>query len=120
MMDDACMRSGRFEWVLDFYYPPVKERHQMLLLHSQKSMINTPIDIDWNYFSAMTEGFSCLDLRILVNTSAVYMMKQGLTNIHTKESMAFALGSINQVHDLPQTRFVRCFINSWVFPNICI
>ena len=39
MMDDACMRSGRFEWVLDFYYPPVKERHQMLLLHSQKSMI---------------------------------------------------------------------------------
>lgn len=117
MMDDACMRSGRFEWVLDFYYPPVKERHQMLLLHSQKSMINTPIDIDWNYFSAMTEGFSCLDLRILVNTSSVYMMKQGLTNIHTKESMAFALGSINQVHDLPQTRFVDASSTLGFFPT---
>lgn len=117
MMDDACMRSGRFEWVLDFYYPPVKERHQMLLLHSQKSVINTPIDIDWKYFSAMTEGFSCLDLRILVNTSAVYMMKQGLTNIHTKESMAFALGSINQVHDLPQTRFVDASSTLGFFPT---
>lgn len=117
MMDDACLRSGRFEWVLDFYYPPVKERHQMLLLHSQKSVINNAIDIDWKYFSAMTEGFSCLDLRILVNTSAVYMMKQGLTNTHTKESMAFALGSINQVHDLPQTRFVDASSNLGFFPT---
>ena len=117
MMDDACMRSGRFEWVLDFYYPPVKERHQMLLLHSQKSMVNTPINIDWEYFSTMTEGFSCLDLRILVNTSAVYMMKQGLTKTHTKESMAFALGSINQVHDLPQTRFVDASSTLGFFPT---
>ena len=117
MMDDACMRSGRFEWVLDFYYPPVKERHQMLLLHSQKSMINTPINIDWKYFSTMTEGFSCLDLRILVNTSAVYMMKRGLTNTHTKRSMAFALGSINQVHDLPQTKFVDASSTLGFFPK---
>jgi len=117
MMDDACMRSGRFEWVLDFYYPPVNERHQMLLLHSQKSMVNNPNDIDWRYFSAMTEGFSCLDLRILVNTSAVYIMKQGFTNMHTKESMAFALGSINQVHDLPQTQFVDPSSTLGFFPT---
>ena len=117
MMDDACMRSGRFEWVLDFYYPPVNERHQMLLLHSQKSMVNNQMNIDWPYFSAMTEGFSCLDLRVLVNTSAVYVMKEGLTNTHTKESMAFALGSINQVHDLPQTRFVNSSSTLGFFPT---
>jgi len=117
MMDDACLRSGRFEWVLDFYYPPVNERQQMLLLHSQKSIVNNQMDIDWTYFSAMTEGFSCLDLRILVNTSAVYVMKEGLTNTHTKESMTFALGSINQVHDLPQTRFVDSSSTLGFFPT---
>ena len=68
----------------------------------------------------MTEGFSCLDLRILVNTSAVYMMKQGLQTSIQRESMAFALGSINQVHDLTQTRFVRCFINSWFLPTFAL
>ena len=105
MMDDACMRSGRFEWVLDFYYPPVNERHQMLVLHSTKSIINQSLDIDWRYFTALTEGFSCLDLRTLINTSRVYMFRQNET-LHTSESMNFALAFVNQVHDLPETQFI--------------
>ena len=104
MMDDACMRSGRFEWLLNFYYPPVDERHNMLVLHSTKSIVNRTTDVDWNYFTAMTDGFSCLDIRTLVNTSAMYAMKQNST-FHTGESVAFALGSINHIHDLPEVTF---------------
>ena len=104
MMDDACMRSGRFEWLLNFYYPPVDERHNMLVLHSTKSMVNRTMDVDWNYFTAMTDGFSCLDIRTLVNTSAMYAMKQNST-FHTGKSVAFALGSINHIHDLPEVTF---------------
>jgi DNA-directed RNA polymerase subunit delta len=104
MMDDACMRSGRFEWLLNFYYPPVKERHNMFVLHSTKSIVNKTTGVDWNYFTAMTEGFSCLDIRTIVNTSAVYALKQKST-LHTNESVAFALGTVNQIHDLPEVTF---------------
>ena len=104
MMDDACMRSGRFEWLLNFYYPPVDERHNMLVLHSTKSIVNKTTDVDWNYFTAMTDGFSCLDIRTLINTSALYAMKHNST-CHTGDSVAFALGSINHIHDLPEVTF---------------
>lgn len=104
MMDEACMRSGRFEWVLNFYYPPVKERQNMFLLHSTKSIVNTTLNVDWNYFTAMTEGFSCLDIRTIVNSSAVYALRQNST-LHTSESVASALGAVNHIHDLPEVTF---------------
>lgn len=106
MMDEACMRSGRFEWIVNFYYPPMNERHDMLLLHSTKSIVNTSVNVDWNYFTAMTDGFSCLDIRTLLNTSAIYALKQKAT-LHTTDSIAFALGTVNQVHDVPETMFVE-------------
>ena len=105
MMDDACMRSGRFEWVLHFHYPPVYERYDMLLLHSTKSIVNKSMGVDWKYLTAMTKGFTCLDLRTLVNTSAIYTLKNQET-MHTNDSIAFALGFMNQIHDLPNATFI--------------
>ena len=105
MMDDACMRSGRFEWVLHFHYPPVYERYDMLLLHSTKSIVNKSMGVDWKYLTAMTQGFSCLDLRTLINTSAIYTLKNQET-MHTNDSIAFALGFVNQIHDLPNATFI--------------
>lgn len=107
MMDGACMRSGRFEWVLHFYYPAVKERRKMFLLHSTKSIVNTTVNVDWHYFAAMTEGFSSLDIRMMLNSSAMYALTKGNPSLHhTNESVAFALGATNQVHDIPETAFV--------------
>ena len=99
MMDEACMRSGRFEWLLHFYYPPQDERQQMFMVHSTHSIVNTAIDVDWAYFTAMTENFSCLDLRTIMNTSALYALQRKST-VHTTESVAFALGHVNHIHDL--------------------
>ena len=112
MMDDACMRSGRFEWLLNFYYPPVKERQNMFLLHSTKSIVNKTANVDWNYFTAMTNGFSCLDIRTIVNTSAIYALRQNST-LHTNESVAFALGAVNHIHDLPEVTFNSAGVTSF-------
>jgi len=112
MMDDACMRSGRFEWLLNFYYPPVKERHNMLMLHSTKSIVNKTANVDWNYFTAMTNGFSCLDIRTIVNTSAIHALRQNST-LHTTESVAFALGAVNHIHDLPEVTFNSAGVTSF-------
>lgn len=112
MMDDACMRSGRFEWLLNFYYPPVKERHNMFVLHTTKSIVNKTANVDWSYFTAMTDGFSCLDIRTIVNTSAIYALKQNST-LHTTESVAFALGAVNHIHDLPEVTFNSAGVTSF-------
>jgi hypothetical protein len=106
MMDDACIRSGRFEWVMRFFYPEEKERGSMLTLHSMNAaQINTTIGVDWNYVATLTNNFSCLDLKAMVNSSAVYAYK-AQTFRHTEESVQFALGAVNQLYDLPETRFI--------------
>jgi hypothetical protein len=106
MMDDACIRSGRFEWVMRFFYPEEKERGSMLTLHSMNTaQINTTIGVDWNYVATLTNNFSCLDLKAMVNSSAVYAYK-AQTFRHTEESVQFALGAVNQLYDLPETRFI--------------
>ena len=105
-MDDACIRSGRFEWVMRFFYPEEKERGSMLTLHSMNAaQINTTIGVDWNYVATLTNNFSCLDLKAMVNSSAVYAYK-AQTFRHTEESVQFALGAVNQLYDLPETRFI--------------
>ena len=106
MMDDACLRSGRFEWVLRFYYPPVKERQQMLKVHSKNSIVNTTFGVDWEYYAKMTYGFSCLDIRSLINTSAMYALKTYST-VHTSDTVAYALGCVNHMHDLNGATFIE-------------
>lgn len=106
MMDDACLRSGRFEWVLRFYYPPVKERQQMLKVHSRNSIVNTTFGVDWEYYAKMTYGFSCLDIRSLINTSAMYALKSYST-AHTSDTIAYALGCVNHMHDLNGATFIE-------------
>jgi len=106
MMDDACLRSGRFEWVLRFYYPPVKERQQMLKVHSKNSIVNTTFGVDWEYYAKMTYGFSCLDIRSLINTSAMYALKSYST-AHTSDTVAYALGRVNHMHDLNGATFIE-------------
>ena len=106
MMDAAVMRSGRFEWVLSFSYPPVKDRFRMLTVHSTHAHMRGAKDVDWHYFAAMTNGFSCLDIRTLLNTSVVYATRNRATK-HTVNSVAFALGTVNQVHDLPDVTFIK-------------
>lgn len=106
MMDDACLRSGRFEWVLRFYYPPVKERQQMLKVHSKNSIVNTTLGVDWEYYAKMTYGFSCLDIRSLINTSAMYALKTYST-VHTSDTVAYALGCVNHMHDLNGATFIE-------------
>lgn len=113
MMDGACMRSGRFEWVLNFFYPKVDDRCQLLQVHSIQphACVSDAVNVDWNYFAAMTNNFSCLDLTTILTNSAMYVLKQKPFRVHTHDkrlhtaaSVAFGLGAVNQVHDLPQTR----------------
>ena len=106
MMDDACLRSGRFEWVLRFYYPPVKERQQMLKVHSKNSIVNITFGVDWEYYAKMTYGFSCLDIRSLINTSTMYALKTYST-AHTSDTVAYALGCVNHMHDLNGATFIE-------------
>jgi hypothetical protein len=105
MMDPACMRSGRLEWLVQFYYPLLTERRNMFALHSGTTLVNTALNIDWAYFSTMSAGFTCLDIRMVLNTSAVHVLQQRSTT-HTQESVVFGLGTANHVHDVAESTFV--------------
>jgi hypothetical protein len=104
-MDAAMMRSGRLEWLVQFDYPLVTERRDMFALHGTSTLVNKGLNVDWDYFSTMSRGFTCLDVRMVVNTSAVHVL-QHHSMVHTKESVVFGLGAANHVHDAAKSTFV--------------
>ena len=54
----------------------------------------------------MTYGFSCLDIRSLINTSTMYALKTYST-AHTSDTVAYALGCVNHMHDLNGATFIE-------------
>ena len=61
---------------------------------------------DREYYAKMTYGFSCLDIRSLINTSAMYALKSYST-AHTSDTVAYALGRVNHMHDLNGATFIE-------------
>jgi len=98
-MDAALLRSGRLDWAINFRYPDIKKRRSLLIAQSQTSLVNGfATDVDWAYFAAQTENFTCLDIRILLNGSAMHLFTHRKT-MHTTASLSIGLGTLNQLHD---------------------
>ena len=97
-MDPACLRSGRFEWVLQFRHPFPRERAKMLRTFSLMSSLPSQQTIDWQYLSLGTKGYSISDLRSIVNSSALTQVYTG-AHSHTQQSVKRAIGMINALRD---------------------
>jgi hypothetical protein len=92
-MDPACLRSGRFEWIVNLRNPVVGERTFLLQSKASKSGIQLDSNIAWNYFGAITEGFTNAEVVSVVNTSSLKAIKNN-TFVHTNTSLNDALGGI--------------------------
>ena len=92
-MDPACLRSGRFEWIINLRNPAVGERKFLLKNKATKSGLKIESTMAWNYFDVMTEGFTNAEVVSLVNTSSL----KGILNktlVHTNNSFNEALRGV--------------------------
>jgi cell division protease FtsH len=70
VLDPALLRPGRFDRQVVVDMPDVKEREQILTIHSKK--IHLADDVDLNRLARATPGTSGADLHNLVNEAALF------------------------------------------------
>jgi len=85
-MDPACLRSGRFEWIVNLRNPILGERQFLLEKKAAASNMQIEANIAWNYFGLMTEGFTNAEVISIINNSTLMAIRNE-TFIHTNESL---------------------------------
>lgn len=78
VLDEALLRSGRFDRKLEVHSPFVKDRVEILKIHLKK-VKNKNIDIE--KIARGTIGFSGADLANLINEAAINALRKGMTYI---------------------------------------
>ncbi len=74
IIDEALLRPGRFDRIIDVPLPDKDARRQILLIHTKKK----PLDSTWNINKVieLTEGYMGADLEALVNAAAIAAIKE--------------------------------------------
>ena len=83
ILDPALLRPGRFDRKVTIDLPDVKGRVQILEVHSKGKPISKEVDLE--YVSKQTPGFSGADLANLVNESAILAARKNQKSISAEE-----------------------------------
>ena len=95
-MDPACLRSGRFEWVVNLRNPILGEREFLLMTRAEKTPVQISDQIAWNYFGRMSEGFTNAEVVSIINSSTLRAIQNG-SFCHTNESLNEGLSKLLQL-----------------------
>jgi len=95
-MDPACLRSGRFEWVVNLRNPILGEREFLLMTRAEKTPVQISDQIAWNYFGRMSEGFTNAEVVSIINSSTLRAIQNG-SFCHTNESLNEGLSKLFQL-----------------------
>lgn len=74
IIDEALLRPGRFDRILEVPRPDKDARKQILLIHTSKKPLDSDIDLD--KLVAMTEGMTGADIAATVNAAAMSAIKE--------------------------------------------
>jgi len=82
LLDDALLRPGRFDRVVQVEYPDLEGRQQILSIH----LHNKPVadDVDLEVLGKETFGFSGAHLESLCNEAAIMAFREGNEKIQEK------------------------------------
>jgi len=81
VLDEALLRSGRFDRRIHISLPDIKERLKTIELYMKKK----PHQINLIDVARMTVGFNSAGLATLVNESAIYAMRDNRQHIELKD-----------------------------------
>jgi cell division protease FtsH len=82
VLDNALLRPGRFDRIINVPLPDKSSRVSILNVHMQNKTFEDNVDLD--VFAELTTGYSGAELKNLVNEAAIYAVRQGKTIISAK------------------------------------
>ncbi len=81
VLDPAILRPGRFDRQITVNKPDIKEREEILGVHSKKVKMDSSVDL--KVIAARTPGFSGADLANVVNESALLAVRRSLKQVNS-------------------------------------
>lgn len=85
VLDPAVLRPGRFDRKINVFLPTLKERVEILQIHSQGKPFSQ--DVSMENIARQTSGFSGADLAALMNESAILTAKKHESEITNQAIM---------------------------------
>jgi cell division protease FtsH len=83
VLDKALMRAGRFDRQIYVDLPDIKERAEIFQVHIKPLKLNKDVDID--FLSQQTPGFSGADIANLCNEAALIAARKGKKSVHHQD-----------------------------------
>nr|YP_009105773.1 cell division protein [Koliella corcontica]AIT94478.1 cell division protein [Koliella corcontica] len=85
-LDEALMRPGRFDQILEIKLPDKDTRIEILKLYTNKLGITFKTSDSWDYLAKLTKGFSSADIAAIANESALKsIINESLHSLETLE-----------------------------------
>ena len=76
IVDEALLRPGRFDRLLEISLPDNEERKEILKIHTSKKPLDKTVSLD--KLVELTKGYSGADIAALVNAAAMFAIKEYL------------------------------------------
>ncbi|AUM62266.1 ATP-dependent zinc metalloprotease FtsH [Spiroplasma monobiae] len=73
VLDNALLRPGRFDRTIQISLPDIREREDILKLHSRNKSVSP--EIDWKRIAERTPGFSGAQLENVLNEAAILVVR---------------------------------------------
>ncbi|MFK5891532.1 MAG: ATP-dependent zinc metalloprotease FtsH [Flavobacteriaceae bacterium] len=83
VLDKALLRAGRFDRQIFVDLPDLREREAIFKVHIRPLKLNK--DVDLQFFSKQTPGFSGADIANVCNESALIAARKGKKSIHHQD-----------------------------------
>jgi transitional endoplasmic reticulum ATPase len=85
IVDNALLRPGRFDRIVEVPVPDMEARMDILRIHTKKKLLDS--DVDLGKLVELTEGWTGADIGNMVNTAALSAIKERITadNISRKD-----------------------------------
>ena len=77
IVDNALLRPGRFDRIVEVPVPDKESRMEILRIHTKKKLLDN--DVDLGKLAELTEGWTGADIGNMVNTAALSAIKERIT-----------------------------------------
>jgi transitional endoplasmic reticulum ATPase len=84
IVDDALIRPGRFDRLLEILLPDNEARKEILKIHASRKPIDNTVSLD--KLVELTKGYSGADIAALVNAAAMSAIREFVTSKQTPAS----------------------------------
>jgi transitional endoplasmic reticulum ATPase len=74
IIDEALLRPGRFDRILEVPVPDKEARREILKIHTKKKPLDSTVDID--KLTELTDGYTGADIAAMVNAAAISAIKK--------------------------------------------